>query len=95
MYQLGLRGRTMVSIARRLGLKKDTVYVVWQRPYPRIERVIADMLGIKPEDLFPDRYDAAGKPARRMGRPPKKSASNKAKNNSRATPCNDKANEAA
>lgn len=95
IYQFGLRGRSLASVAREVGIKKDTLYVVWSRPYPRMERVLAELLGITPQEMFPDRYDAAGKPARRIGRPPKKSASNKAKNNSRATPCNDKANEAA
>ncbi len=95
MYRLRLRGLSMAAVAEKAGVKPHTLYVVWHRPYPRLEKAIADQLGLQPKDIFPDRYDAAGRPARRMGRPVKKSANKQAKHNSRATPCNDKARSAA
>ncbi|MGA2525931.1 MAG: helix-turn-helix domain-containing protein [Smithellaceae bacterium] len=30
--------------------------------YPKIEKIIADIVGMKPQDLFSNRYDVNGKP---------------------------------
>lgn len=44
------------------------------RPYPKAERIIAKALGKKPQEIWPSRYDAKGKPNRPMGRPPMRPA---------------------
>lgn len=93
-YQLALRGTNMARLAKDAGITRTTAYQVWCRPYPRIERLVSAAIGVRPQDLFPERYDPTGKPSRRMGRPPKKSTHTKAKNNSRAATCNDKAKDA-
>lgn len=43
-------------------------------PYPRAERLIAAAIGVKPEVIWPTRYDRDGKPNRPPGRKPKRPA---------------------
>jgi Ner family transcriptional regulator len=61
LNQLGLsKGyRTKSALARAL-----------HGPYPKAERIIAKAIGVKPETIWPSRYDKSGKPNRPMGRPP-------------------------
>lgn len=71
IYQLTLQGRSLASVARKAGVRRQTLYQVFLKPYPRMEKVLADALAMTPQHLFPERYDADGLPVRRMGRPRK------------------------
>ena len=55
---LALRGATLSSIARDLGVAPGTVSIVSRgyRRSRRIEKAIADALGRTPGELWPDRY---------------------------------------
>lgn len=55
---LALRGATLSSIARELGVSPGTVSIVSRgfRRSRRIERAIADALTTTPAVLWPDRY---------------------------------------
>lgn len=83
IYQVSIQGRSLAAVAREAGVKKQTLYRAFDIPYPRMEKVIADAVGLTPQILFPERYDADGLPNRRMGRP-KKSAAKKTENSTRA-----------
>ena len=52
--------RKGVTSIRRLsieaGLHPDTLKAATNRKYRRGERIIADALGLKPEDIWPSRY---------------------------------------
>lgn len=66
-YQLRLQGRTMASVADNAHpkpVRRQTLYQAFLRPYPRMEKLIADALGLTPQQLFPDRYDRDGLPKR-------------------------------
>lgn len=67
-YQLELTGRSMASIAAQCGVGRTALYAAFRRPYPRMEKALADALGVTPQALFPERYDADGLPNRRQGR---------------------------
>lgn len=71
IYQLKLQGQTLASVARDAGVAKQQTQKAMSAPYPRMEKIIADALGLTPQVLFPDRYDADGLPCRRRGRPKK------------------------
>lgn len=43
-------------------------------PYPRAERIIADAIGVKPEEIWPSRYNANGESNRPRGRAPMRPA---------------------
>lgn len=74
-YQLTLKGLSMADIARDAGVTRECLYQVFCKTYPRMEKVVADAVGLPPAVLWPERYDAEGLPLYRKGRP-KKSVTN-------------------
>ncbi len=60
---LSLRGATLSSIARDLGVAPGTVSIVCRgfRRSRRIERAIADVLNCTPAELWPARYSSSKK----------------------------------
>jgi Ner family transcriptional regulator len=70
-YRLRRHGYTLTSLGRVLGVTRHAVGLALRQPYPRIERAIADILGLEPAAIWPERYDADGNPNRPMGRPKK------------------------
>ena len=71
IYQISLQGRSLAEVARNAGVRRQTLYQVFQRFYPRMEKIIADALGLEARVLWPERYDTDGLPIRCMGRPKK------------------------
>lgn len=69
IYQLNLQGRSLADVGRveGNGAARNTVYAVFRAPYPRMEKLIADALGLRPSQLFPERYDSFGLPLRQRG----------------------------
>ncbi len=65
IYRLMLMGMTLADVARSANVERTTLYHAFLRPYPRMELAIAQALGLKPEQLFPERYDRHGLPAKR------------------------------
>jgi Ner family transcriptional regulator len=78
IWQLSLKGRNLTDIARTMGVTRSSVYRAFVTPYPKMERAIADELGMCVAHLFPDRY-TDGIPNRVIGRP-KKSVINASQN---------------
>jgi Ner family transcriptional regulator len=68
-YQLRVRGSSLSAIARELGVSRHAPRLALDKPYPRMERAIAAKLGVEPRSLWPERYDAQGRPNRTIGRP--------------------------
>ena len=67
-YQLELRGHTLGTIARELGVSRSCPRDALWKPYPKMEIAIADKLGVDPQDIWPERYGPDGKPNRKKGR---------------------------
>jgi len=61
---LSLSGKNLEDLAKENGIKGKSLGTVFHRPYPRAERIIADALGLRPQDLWPERYGKNGKPNR-------------------------------
>ncbi|OHD26102.1 MAG: hypothetical protein A2Y38_15550 [Spirochaetes bacterium GWB1_59_5] len=55
-YQLELRGYNFASIARELGVDRSAPKSVFSKHYPKMERAIAERLGLTAEELWPERY---------------------------------------
>lgn len=55
-YQLRLRGSSLSTLARRLGVTRQAVRNALSSPYPKMERAIAAELDLRPEDIWPERY---------------------------------------
>lgn len=58
---------------------KQTLQKVLRKPWPKGERVVAAAIGLRPQAIWPSRYDEAGRPNRRHGRPSKKHSSSEAR----------------
>lgn len=51
------KGATMADLARHHGYTTATsFYNAMRIPYPKVERIIADFLDMRPEDIWPSRY---------------------------------------
>lgn len=74
IYQLSLQDKTLAGIAEKHGRSRQSLYTAFVKPYPKMEKVIADEVGMLVCDLFPERY-TNGIPNRVIGRP--KGARNK------------------
>ena len=70
IYQLSLQDKNLSAIAAKAGKGRQTIYKALTHPYPKMEKLIADELGMLACDLFPERY-THGLPNRVMGRPKK------------------------
>jgi Ner family transcriptional regulator len=68
LYQLNRRGLSYAEVARQLGVRRTVPRTVFDRPYPKMERQLAELLGYRPEWIWPERYDADGTPANRRSR---------------------------
>ncbi len=70
-YQVRLKGKTLADYARDAGVSRSCLYSGFRHPYPHMEKIIADAVGLTPQILFPERYSADGLPIQRRGRPKK------------------------
>jgi Ner family transcriptional regulator len=62
------RGITFKSLSIALGYKDVcTVAQALHHPYPKMESVIADAIGEKPQTIWPSRYHEDGTPRSRRG----------------------------
>ena len=50
------RGTSIRRLSIEAGLHPDTLKAATNRKYRRGEKIIADALGLKPEDIWPSRY---------------------------------------
>lgn len=69
-FQLSLRDLSLAELARDAGVTRQCVYQVFNNRYPRMEKLVAEALGLKAWQLFPERYNQKTKlPNSRLGRP--------------------------
>lgn len=55
---------TLRGLALAHGYSRSAVSEALNRPWPAVERIIADALGLEPWDIWPSRYNADGTPKR-------------------------------
>lgn len=67
-YQLRARGSSLSRVARDQGVSRFSASVALKKQYPRLESAIARHLGLKPKQVWPERYDEKGLPNRSAGR---------------------------
>lgn len=56
------RGTTITRVARELGMCDSYLRQATSKPYPKAERVLAEYLGMNPQDIWPSRYNTDGTP---------------------------------
>jgi len=61
------KGTTLAQLSRNNGYKSlTTVNQALFKPWPKAEKIIADCLGLAPQDIWPSRYDER-RPRRGLG----------------------------
>ncbi|WP_347253540.1 helix-turn-helix transcriptional regulator [Leminorella grimontii] len=50
------RGTTLAAVSREAGLASSTLANTLNRHWPKGERLIAEALGVAPEQIWPSRY---------------------------------------
>jgi len=63
-YQLRSSGSNLSRLAAELDVSDSAAQLAKYVPYPRIERAIAKKLGRTPLEIWPERWNADGTPAR-------------------------------
>jgi Ner family transcriptional regulator len=63
---LAERGYTLVDVAQKMGITRFTVCNAKYRPVATVQRVIAEILGRTPQDIWPTRYTVDGRPVLRV-----------------------------
>ena len=56
VYQLRKKGTSLSKLSKQNGLGRTVVAWGLHKPYPRVERIIAEAVGLNVEELFPERY---------------------------------------
>ncbi|HIH3209323.1 TPA: helix-turn-helix domain-containing protein [Escherichia coli] len=51
-----VKGFTLRSLSVEAGLNKDSLKNALYRKCPKYERIIADAIGVAPEEIWPSRY---------------------------------------
>ncbi|WP_096375971.1 helix-turn-helix domain-containing protein [Pseudomonas chlororaphis] len=63
-YQLRARGTSLAQLARELNVSGPAIKNVKRTAYPRMERAIAEALGLKPAEIWPERWATNDAPHR-------------------------------
>ncbi|CNI51675.1 transcriptional regulator [Yersinia mollaretii] len=56
------RGTSMSAVSRKAGLASSTLANALQRHWPKGEKLIAEVLGLDPAEIWPSRYLKPQKP---------------------------------
>jgi len=59
---LAARGTSLAAVSRQLGKTPSAMTKVKTVPLPALQAAIADVLGEKPQVIWPSRYDRFGQP---------------------------------
>lgn len=69
-YQLRLKGYSLAKLSLEYGTYRDAVVQALKVPVPKWEKIVAATLGLRPQDLWPERYREDGRPNRHSPRYP-------------------------
>ena len=61
--EIRMRGTTLRALSLQHTSSKNSAAIALGRSWPKMEQVIANFLGKKPQQIWPSRYDASGNPA--------------------------------
>lgn len=63
-YRLRSQGSSLRKLSDELDVTGNAVQLVKYTPYPRMERAIANKLGLTPQAIWPERWNHDGTPCR-------------------------------
>ncbi|MEJ0020934.1 MAG: helix-turn-helix transcriptional regulator [Acetobacteraceae bacterium] len=56
------RGHSLAGLSVANGYHPTAAGKALKQPWPAIERLLADAIGVRPQEIWPSRYDAEGNP---------------------------------
>ena len=59
------RGHTLAGLSVTNGYHPTAAGKALKQSWPALERLLADAIGLPPQQIWPSRYDSAGNPRRR------------------------------
>jgi len=63
-YRLYDRGTSYDRISREHHYSRTAAQMAIKLPWPKMERLIAEAIGVTPQEIWPSRYEADGTPKR-------------------------------
>lgn len=57
-----MKGTNLRQLSIKNSYCESAGRVALQKPWPKVERIIADCIGVAPHEIWPTRYDAQGLP---------------------------------
>lgn len=63
------QGWSLSRLSKRNGLCRSACQMALYHPWPKMERLIANAIGVPPQTIWPSRYGEDGNSNRRRGRP--------------------------
>ncbi len=57
LFLLKEKGTSLAELSRREGLSSRTLNNVFYRKYPKAEKIIADEIGVAPQEIWMSRYE--------------------------------------
>lgn len=70
-YQLEIKGYSLASLGRELGVSRRCLISVQHKHYPKMQKAIADRLIVLPQEIWPERYGVDGRPIKHSPRYPR------------------------
>ncbi len=67
-YQLRLKGYSLRRLGKEHGVTGKAVEAVVRQNAPKWERIISGMIGLQPQEIWPERYGSDGLPIRHSSR---------------------------
>jgi len=61
---LAKKGYTFARVARENGYVRNAPNSVLHKPWSQIERIVAEIIGVRAAEIWPSRYDRRGRPLR-------------------------------
>lgn len=65
--EIRIRAGSLGALARRHDYDRTAISIALKKPWPDVEKIIANLLGVSPRELWPERYPASPKESRRAG----------------------------
>ena len=76
-FQLRLKGYSLRRLGKEYGVSSNAVDAVSSQHLPKWERIIADKIGLQPQEIWPERYGKDGLPIRHSSRYPRKDSTSR------------------
>ena len=64
VYQLRLKGLSFRRLARLNGYAQGSATLVTRIAWPKMQRLVANAIGVQPQEIWPSRYNPDGTPKR-------------------------------